>query len=82
MFLELAKGTALLLALCFCAVQHSRWKVAPIWGSSDSSLLFGGVCLLGILSPLNCCRRGTRSVVLGIQPVCLAAPWSRARQRR
>ena len=53
MFLELAKGTALLLALCYLHGANIRlWRQQPRLGQILSGLLFGGVCVLGMLSPL------------------------------
>ncbi len=70
MFLELAKGTALLLALCFLHGANIRaWKEWPRLGQLLSGLLFGGVCLLGMLSPLTLSPGvffDARSVVLGM----------------
>ena len=70
MFLELAKGTALLLALCFLHGANIRaWKEWPRLGQLLSGLLFGGVCLLGMLSPLVLSPGvifDARSVVLGM----------------
>lgn len=54
MFIELAKGTALLLALSLLQsfiIRH--WRQDQITGKLVSGLLFGGICVVGMLAPLN-----------------------------
>ncbi len=68
MFIELVKGAALLLALCFLHGANLRlWRRQPRVGKVFSGLLFGGICLVGMLSPLTIAPGviiDTRSVVL------------------
>lgn len=53
MFLELIKGAALLLALCFLHSASSQlWRRRPLIGQALSGALFGGVCVVGMLSPV------------------------------
>ncbi|WP_418648204.1 EAL domain-containing protein [Thauera butanivorans] len=53
MFIELAKGVALLLALCFLHGFNVRlWRQRPLAGQFVSGLIFGGVCAVGMLTPL------------------------------
>ncbi|MES2613140.1 MAG: diguanylate cyclase [Pseudomonadota bacterium] len=53
MFVELVKGAALLLALCFLHGANLRlWRRQPRVGKAVSGLLFGGICIVGMLSPL------------------------------
>jgi hypothetical protein len=54
MFLELVKGVALLLALCFLHGVNIRALAAkwPWLGQIVSGLLFGGICVLGMLNPV------------------------------
>ena len=54
MFLELVKGAALLLALCFLYGTNVRlWRRLPRAGQVMSGLLFGGICVVGMLSPVT-----------------------------
>ncbi|EJE48702.1 PAS domain S-box/diguanylate cyclase (GGDEF) domain-containing protein [Acidovorax sp. CF316] len=54
MFVELVKGAALLLALCFLHGANIRlWRRHPRVGKAFSGLLFGGICIVGMLSPLT-----------------------------
>ena len=54
MFVELVKGAALLLALCFLHGANLRlWRRQPRVGKAFSGLLFGGICIVGMLSPLT-----------------------------
>lgn len=53
MFLELVKGVALLLALCFLHGVNIRvWRQAPLIGQIVSGALFGGICVVGMLLPV------------------------------
>jgi len=53
LFVELVKGAALLLALCFLHGANIRlWRRQPLVGKAFSGLLFGGICIVGMLSPL------------------------------
>jgi diguanylate cyclase (GGDEF)-like protein/PAS domain S-box-containing protein len=53
MFIELVKGVALLLALCFLHGFNIRvWRQHPWVGQVFSGLIFGGVCLVGMLTPV------------------------------
>ncbi len=53
MLFDLAEATALLLALCFLHGANIRaWKKWPWLGQILSGLLFGGVCVLGMLNPI------------------------------
>jgi diguanylate cyclase (GGDEF)-like protein/PAS domain S-box-containing protein len=54
MLLELVKGVALLLALCFVhGVNVRLWRNRPNGGRVASGLLFGAICVVGMLSPLH-----------------------------
>ena len=54
MFLELVKGAALLLALCFLHGANMRlWRRHPRGSQVMSGLLFGGICVVGMLSPVT-----------------------------
>lgn len=54
MFVELVKGAALLLALCFLHGANMRlWRRQPRVGKVFSGLIFGGICIVGMLSPLT-----------------------------
>ncbi len=53
MFLELVKGVALLLALCFLHGVNIRvWQQKPLIGQIVSGTLFGGICVVGMLLPV------------------------------
>ena len=53
MFIELAKGVALLLALCFLHGFNIRvWRQHPWVGQVFSGLIFGGICVVGMLTPV------------------------------
>jgi len=53
MFLELLQGVALLLALCFLhSIRIRSWQNRPLLGQVVSGLLFGGMCVVGMLKPL------------------------------
>ena len=53
MFLELLKGVALLLALCFLHGVNIRvWRQKPLIGQIVSGALFGGICVVGMLLPV------------------------------
>ncbi|QIL43238.1 EAL domain-containing protein [Acidovorax sp. HDW3] len=54
MLLELIRGLALLLALCFVhSVGVRFWQHRPLLGRVLTGLLFGGICALGMLQPLQ-----------------------------
>lgn len=54
MFVELVKGAALLLALCFLHGANLRlWRRQPRVGKAFSGVLFGGICIVGMFSPLT-----------------------------
>jgi diguanylate cyclase (GGDEF)-like protein/PAS domain S-box-containing protein len=70
MFIELVKGVSLLLALCFLhGVNVRLWRSRPLAGQVFSGLIFGGICVVGMLTPLAL-ERGVifdaRSVVLSM----------------
>ena len=53
MFIELVKGVALLLALCFLHGFNIRlWRHRPLVGQFFSGLIFGGICVVGMLTPV------------------------------
>ncbi|KQO19726.1 EAL domain-containing protein [Acidovorax sp. Leaf78] len=53
MFIELVKGLALLLALCFLHSTSIRlWRHHPLTGQAVSGVLFGGICVVGMLTPV------------------------------
>ncbi|MFN4117351.1 diguanylate cyclase domain-containing protein [Acidovorax sp.] len=53
MFIELVKGVALLLALCFLHGVNIRvWRQRPRVGQVFSGILFGGICVVGMLTPV------------------------------
>ena len=53
MFIELTKGVALLLALCFLHGFNIRvWRQHPWVGQVFSGLIFGGICVVGMLTPV------------------------------
>ena len=53
MFIELVKGLALLLALCFLHSTSIRlWHRHPLTGQAVSGVLFGGICVVGMLTPV------------------------------
>ena len=53
MFIELVKGVALLLALCFMHGFNIRlWQQHPRVGQIFSGLIFGGICVVGMLTPV------------------------------
>ena len=53
MFIELIKGVAILLALCFLhGVNMRTWRQHPLVGQAFSGLIFGGICLVGMLTPV------------------------------
>ena len=53
MFIELVKGVALLLALCFLHGFNIRvWRQHPWVGQVFSGLIFGGICVVGMLTPV------------------------------
>ncbi len=53
MFIELVKGVALLLALCFLHGFNIRlWHRRPMLGKAFSGLIFGSICVVGMLTPV------------------------------
>ena len=53
MFIELVKGVALLLALCFLHGFNIRlWRHRPLVGQAFSGVIFGGICVVGMLTPV------------------------------
>lgn len=53
MFIELVKGVSLLLALCFLhGVNVRLWRSRPLVGRLCSGVIFGGICVIGMLTPL------------------------------
>jgi len=53
MFIELVKGVSLLLALCFLhGVNVRLWRSRPLVGQVLSGAIFGGICVIGMLTPL------------------------------
>ena len=53
MFIELVKGVALLLALCFLHGFNMRlWRRHPLTGQVFSGILFGTICVVGMLTPV------------------------------
>jgi diguanylate cyclase (GGDEF)-like protein/PAS domain S-box-containing protein len=53
MFIELVKGVALLLALCFLHGFNIRvWRRRPLVGQAFSGLIFGSICVVGMLTPV------------------------------
>ena len=53
MFIELVKGVSLLLALCFLhGVNVRLWRSRPFAGQLFSGVIFGGICVIGMLTPL------------------------------
>jgi PAS domain S-box-containing protein len=53
MFIELVKGVALLLALCFLHGFNIRlWRQHPRTGQVFSGILFGTICVVGMLIPV------------------------------
>lgn len=54
MFLELTQGVALLLALCFLhSVGLRLWQQRPVLGAVVDGLLFGSICVVGMLHPVH-----------------------------
>lgn len=70
MFIELLKGTALLLALCFLYGANIRLWRQRIWVKQLlSGLIFGGICMAGMLMPISPAPGvliDTRTVVLSM----------------
>jgi PAS domain S-box-containing protein len=70
MFVEFAKGVALLLALC---LMHGfiarRWTRGELVGQVLSGILFGGICVIGMMTPIEVMPGvifDARSVVLSL----------------
>jgi diguanylate cyclase (GGDEF)-like protein/PAS domain S-box-containing protein len=54
MFIELVKGVALLLALCYLHSLNVRhWRGHALARQVVSGLIFGGVCVVGMLAPVT-----------------------------
>ena len=70
MFVELSKGVALLLALCLLqGFVYRHWSRNEVAGQIVSGLVFGAVCIIGMLAPLEMVPGvifDPRSVVLGM----------------
>ena len=84
MFIELVKGVALLLALCFLHGFNIRlWRRYPRTGQVLSGILFGSICVVGMILPVMLAPGvffDARSVVLSMAGLfggplvaCLAA---------
>jgi len=53
MFIDLIEGTALLLALCLLhGFIGRRWRHGEAAGDVASGLLFGGICVVGMMTPV------------------------------
>ena len=51
---EFAKGVALLLALCLIyGIIARRWQDGELLGQGLSGLLFGGICVIGMMTPIE-----------------------------
>lgn len=69
MFIEFLKGTALLLALCFLYGANTRWwGQRVLTGQILSGLIFGGICVAGMLMPMS----PAPGVLLDARPVVLS----------
>ncbi|AOG21957.1 EAL domain-containing protein [Acidovorax sp. RAC01] len=54
MFIALVKAAALLLALCYLYGFNLRfWRGRPLAGQIASGVLFGGICVIGMLTPIE-----------------------------
>lgn len=78
MFIELLKGVALLLALCFLHGFSMRvWRQHPRVGQVVSGLIFGSICLVGMFAPVTILPGvifDARSVVLSMAGL-FGGPW-------
>jgi hypothetical protein len=69
MVIELSKGVALLLALCFLQGFLGRqWVIKERIGQVLSGLLFGGVCVIGMMTPIE----ATPGVIFDARSVVLS----------
>ncbi|WP_440110090.1 EAL domain-containing protein [Acidovorax sp. BL-A-41-H1] len=54
MFIALVKAAALLLALCYLYGFNLRfWRGRPLAAQIASGVLFGGICVIGMLTPIE-----------------------------
>ncbi|MBT5812582.1 MAG: hypothetical protein HOI19_19585 [Rhodospirillaceae bacterium] len=54
MIVEFSKGVALLLALCLMyGFIARRWSRGELVGQILSGVLFGGICVIGMLTPIE-----------------------------
>ncbi len=78
MFIELLKGVALLLALCFLHGFNIRvWRQHPGVGQVVSGVIFGSICLVGMFAPVTIMPGvifDARSVVLSMAGL-FGGPW-------
>ena len=78
MFVELLKGVALLLALCFLHGFNIRmWRRHQAVGLAVSGVIFGSICLVGMLAPVTVMPGvifDARSVVLSMAGL-FGGPW-------
>ena len=81
MLLELVQGVALLLALCFLySVNIRLLRRQPTLQQLLSGLLFGAICVVGMLKPLHLAPGviiDARSVVLSMAAL-FGGPWAAA----
>ena len=78
MVIELIKGVALLLALCMLQSFNIRiWRNRKIVGNVSSGLLFGAICVVGMMAPIVLTPGvifDARSVVLSMAGL-FGGPW-------
>ena len=78
MFIELLKGVALLLALCFLHGFNIRvWRLHPTVGQALSGVIFGSICLVGMFAPVTILPGvifDARTVVLSMAGL-FGGPW-------